>query len=1033
MYFDNIYFWKAPAAAGTDTSLSALTVDGSSIADFGALKTSYSIELPAGTTVVPTVAATPTDTNASAVVTAATSLPGTTTVVVTAQDGVTTNTVSIAFTLESTDNGADPTPTLLIEFNNSEAFVGQGGVTYSEATDPTDSTNTVGKMEGGGAQYSSLIGLQLDTYIDMTTSEKTITFQFYTTEAVPMNGMLQLNGEQDGGNPIEMRFTTDGNIGWETITLDFNDAKNGYPNGDVPVVYGQYATVNVFSNFGDTGSSTYYIDAIRGAANGAAVGSGSGTDPDPVTGLIAAPTPSQDSADVIAVYSDAYTSIATALDPFWGQQTDATEIQIDGNLTLKYANLNYQGLEYPQTDVSAMEYVHLDYYTDDATALDFFLISADPYIEIPYSIPLVIGSWQSVDIPLSAYIFTVEELENVFQFKTEGNGTVWFDNLYFWKAPAAQGTDTSLSALTVDGSSIADFGAFKTSYSVELPAETTVAPAVVATPTDTNASAVVTAATSIPGTTTIAVTAQDGVTTNTVSIAWTLDPKPQTAAPTPSQASADVISVYSDAFTENIATNLNLGWGQATQTTEVQIDGNNTLEYANLNYQGLEYAQTDVSAMDYVHLDYYTNDAKFLEFFLKTNGVGGIDENAYDIAASESFAIGQWVSLDIPLIFFSDAGQDLAKAFQFKTEGNGTVYLDNLYFWKAPAAQGTDTSLSALTVDGSSIADFGAFKKSYSVELPAETTVVPTVAATTTDTNASAVVTAATSIPGTTTIVVTAQDGITTTTFSIAFTLEATNSAAAPTPSQDSADVISVYSDVYTSIATILNPDWGQATQTSEFQIDGNNTLEYANLNYQGLQYPATDVSAMEYVHLDYKTDDATALDFFLISANPTVENAFSITIVTGSWQSIDIPLSVYTANLDRVFNFKTVGNGTVYLDNLYFWKAPAAAGTDSSLSALTVDGSSIADFGAFKKSYSVELPAGTTVVPTVAATTTDTNASAVVTAATSIPGTTTVAITSQDGSATRTISIAWTLDPKPQTAAPTPSQDSARCHLCVQ
>ena len=375
----------------------------------------------------------------------------------------------------------------------------------------------------------------------------------------------------------------------------------------------------------------------------------------------------------------------------------------------------------------------------------------------------------------------------------------------------------------------------------------------------------------------------------------------------------------------------------------------------------------------------------------------------------------------------------MAKAFQFKTEGNGTVYLDNLYFWKAPAAQGTDTSLSALTVDGSSIADFGAFKKSYSVELPAETTVVPTVAATTTDTNASAVVTAATSIPGTTTIVVTAQDGITTTTFSIACTLEATNSAAAPTPSQDSADVISVYSDVYTSIATTLNPDWGQATQTSEFQIDGNNTLEYANLNYQGLQYPATDVSAMEYVHLDYKTDDATALDFFLISANPTVENAFSITIVTGSWQSIDIPLSVYTANLDRVFNFKTVGNGTVYLDNLYFWKAPAAAGTDSSLSALTVDGSSIADFGAFKTSYSVELPAGTTVVPTVAATTTDTNASAVVTAATSIPGTTTVAITSQDGSATRTISIAWTLDPKPQTAAPTPSQDSARCHLCVQ
>ena len=55
-------------------------------------------------------------------------------------------------------------------------------------------------------------------------------------------------------------------------------------------------------------------------------------------------------------------------------------------------------------------------------------------------------------------------------------------------------------------------------------------------------------------------------------------------------------------------------------------------------------------------------------------------------------------------------------------------------------------------------------------------------------------------------------------------------------------------------------------------------------------------------------------LIFILISANPTVENAFSIPIVTGSWQSIDIPLSSYTANLDRVFQFKTVGNGTCTL-----------------------------------------------------------------------------------------------------------------------
>jgi hypothetical protein len=121
------------------------------------------------------------------------------------------------------------------------------------------------------------------------------------------------------------------------------------------------------------GSGTVYIDNVYFYKTGAGSGGGSGGGGNP-----AAPTPSKAPADVISVYSDAYTSNATELDPFWGQQTDATEIQIEGNNTLKYENLNYQGLQYPVTDVSAMEFLHLDYKTDDATALDFFLMSLGP-------------------------------------------------------------------------------------------------------------------------------------------------------------------------------------------------------------------------------------------------------------------------------------------------------------------------------------------------------------------------------------------------------------------------------------------------------------------------------------------------------------------------------------------------------------------------------------------------------------------------------------------------------------------------------
>jgi hypothetical protein len=95
--------------------------------------------------------------------------------------------------------------------------------------------------------------------------------------------------------------------------------------------------------------------------------------------------------------------------------------------------------------------------------------------------------------------------------------------------------------------------------------------------------------------------------------------------------------------------------------------------------------------------------------------------------------------------------------------------------------------------------------------------------------------------------------------------------------------------------------------------------LEYKNLNYQGLEYPETDVSAMNYLHLDYFTEDATTFDFSLISTGP-LENAYSISVVTGSWQSVNIPLSEYTTpELDKVIQFKTEGNGTIYLDNIIF------------------------------------------------------------------------------------------------------------------
>ena len=165
-------------------------------------------------------------------------------------------------------------------------------------------------------------------------------------------------------------------------------------------------------------------------------------------------------------------------------------------------------------------------------------------------------------------------------------------------------------------STITGFASLATSYAVELPAGTTVVPTVTAATTDAGASAVVTAASSLPGDTTIAVTAADGVTTSTITVAFTIDPTPQTAAPTPSQDSADVISVYSDAYTSVGVSNLNPAWGQTTSYSEIQVAGNNTLQYANLDYQGVEYASSDVSTMENLHIDFYADNTNALQLFL---------------------------------------------------------------------------------------------------------------------------------------------------------------------------------------------------------------------------------------------------------------------------------------------------------------------------------------------------------------------------------------------------------------------------------
>lgn len=315
---------------------------------------------------------------------------------------------------------------------------------------------------------------------------------------------------------------------------------------------------------------------------------------------------------------------------------------------------------------------------------------------------------------------------------------------------------------------------------------------------------------------------------------------PTVAAPVPMTAASDVISVFSDSFTNIDGVNVNPDWGQATVTSIVDVAGNPTVKMENLNYQGIEFASQDVSSKTSLHIDYWTGDAEAFELFLISPGA----ETNYTVTTTKD----SWQSIDIPLSTFSSV-VDLSSAFQFKFDaqnlGGGTIYLDNVYFSSA---------------DGS-------------VTQPVETG--PKVAA--------------------------------------------------PAPTQQDADVISIFSDVFTNIDGVnVNPDWGQATQTSIVNVEGNATVKMAGLNYQGIEFANQDLTGKTTLHIDYWTEDATAFELFLIS--PGAETNHTITTTQGSWQSVEIPLSDYASVVDlaNAFQFKfdgqNLGGGTIYIDNLYFY-----------------------------------------------------------------------------------------------------------------
>ena len=627
----------------------------------------------------------------------------------------------------------------------------------------------------------------------------------------------------------------------------------------------------------------------------------------------AAPTPpARVATDVISIYGSQYANIAGVnTNPNWNQATAVSEVAIAGNTTLQYSNFSYQGTTWETTpqNISNMEFLHIDIWTNDQ-APRVFVISTGAEIAKP--ITSVPGSWQSLDIPVAGI---TGDLTKAIQFKFDsGNGgTIYLDNLYFWKTASPAGTPV-IGNLTVPGKIIGDApfnltaptsnspGAF--SYTSSNPSVATISG---------NTVTIVGAGTS---TITAIQAASAPYLTGQVSAILTVSGAPTEPAPTPpARVAAEVKSIFSDAYApittlaysgDNDSYNTN--WSPAV-TTKVLIAGNETNQIIGLgtgndevsSYEAMAFqsGRIDASTFTHFHMDIWTatptQDKSFNLKFSNWKG-GTMEVNAIEYSGTNGTFLenpnpGTWISIDIPLADFTVALSNLDRddLVQFIITSNlGTVYYDNVYFYKkevGPPPVASEFPLSA-----------------------------------------------------------------------------------APTPPVRNAwDVKSIFSDAYAPITTFAysgnidsyNTDWSPANTTNELII-GNSTNKIVGLGtgnpgdevskFEGIDFQGGrfDARPFTHFHMDIWTATATLDKSFNIKFSNWKGGTMEINAIQYSgtnatflenpnpltWISIDIPLSAFTIaglNLDRddLVQFIMTSNlGTVYYDNIYLYRAPTILGT---------------------------------------------------------------------------------------------------------
>lgn len=188
-------------------------------------------------------------------------------------------------------------------------------------------------------------------------------------------------------------------------------------------------------------------------------------------------------------------------------------------------------------------------------------------------------------------------------------------------------------------------------------------------------------------------------------------PEPSTAAPDPTFPASEVISLFSNVYSNITIDTWKTGWSSAV-ISDVQVAGNDVKKYSALDFVGIEATGAniiDASGMGFLNFDLWTPNStqfkiKLVDFGADGNFQGG-DDSEFELTFN-GFAQEEWVNFSIPMSDFTGLTSTAHIAqiiLSSQPTGTSIIYLDNICFSKngglaEPTTAAADPNFDAANV-----------------------------------------------------------------------------------------------------------------------------------------------------------------------------------------------------------------------------------------------------------------------------------------------------------------------------------------------